>query len=228
MEIDKAFCQESKKYIEQILDKFCKNKTDQSVRTEDWQDKIILDLIQPGDSVLDLGCGDGNLLLNLKEKGADVQGVELDFSSVMNCVDKGVSVFHANLDEGLSFFHDNCFDYVVLEETAQTLRNPKKVFQEMLRLGKFGIITFPNFGYWKVRLGLLANGKMPVTDWLPYSWSDTPNIHLFTLLDFIEWTEQTNTQIVKGYTWKNGSICPLSDKDNLEAEEVLLILRKKS
>lgn len=244
MKIDKAFCEEGKDQVRELINKFCENNevkfsgdaksvlTQEEVKilkqqNNDWKDKVILDLIQPGDSVLDLGCGQGNLLLKLMNKGADVQGVEIDFESVMQSVEKGITVFQANLDQGLSFFKDNSFDYVVLEETAQTLHNPKKVFEEMLRIAKYSIVTFPNFGYWKVRFELLANGKMPVTEWLPYSWSDTPNIHLFTLLDFIEWTKASNTEIVKGYSWKKGKVWELGERDNLEAEEVLLILKKK-
>ena len=123
-----------------------------------WDHGLIEEHIPHGASVLDLGCGEGSLLARLmKTKGIHAQGIEIDFSLVLDCVTNGVPVFQANLDEGLAGFPDHSFDYVVLEETIQTLNRPRTVLSEMVRVGKLGIVTFPNFGFWRVRAHLLLN-----------------------------------------------------------------------
>jgi methionine biosynthesis protein MetW len=153
----------------------------------DWQFDIIAKEIPFASSVLDLGCGEGILLGRMaEEKNARVQGVELDPDKVAVCVEKGVPVIQADLDLGLKVFPDKSFDYVVLEETLQTLRHPDAILSEMRRVGKRGIVSFPNFGFWRVRLDLAVRGRMPVTGWLPHRWHETPNIHLFAIRDFMD------------------------------------------
>ncbi|MCX7935525.1 MAG: methionine biosynthesis protein MetW [Planctomycetota bacterium] len=190
-----------------------------------WQDGIIEQQIPPGASVLDLGCGSGVLLTRLIEiKQVRGQGVELDPIEVMKCVERGVPVFQADLDEGLQGFPDKGFDYVVLEETLQTLRRPREVLREMMRVGRRGIVSFPNFGYWRVRLDLGVRGRMPVTARLPYRWYDTPNIHLFTVQDFVDWAEEDHFRIAAGYALAEGQIREIQVSDNLYAEEALFII----
>jgi methionine biosynthesis protein MetW len=135
-------------------------------------------------SVLDLGCGDGSLLRYLREsRRVTGYGVEIDDDRVLACVKSGVNVIQGDLERGLSEFESRSFDYVVLSQTLQAVRNSERIVRDMLRVGREGIVTFPNFGYWRNRLQVLG-GHMPVSDNLPYQWHDTPNVHLCTISDF--------------------------------------------
>ncbi|WP_148714000.1 methionine biosynthesis protein MetW [Chitinolyticbacter meiyuanensis] len=144
----------------------------------------IADWITPGASVLDLGCGDGALLAWLAaNKDSRGYGVEIDVAGVTACVERGVSVIQSDLEAGLSTFEDKAFDFVVLSLTLQAMHNIEGILTEMLRVGRTGIVTFPNFGYWENRWQLLL-GRMPVSETIPYEWYNTPNIHLCTVYDF--------------------------------------------
>ncbi|HZM43646.1 MAG TPA: methionine biosynthesis protein MetW [Burkholderiales bacterium] len=148
-------------------------------------------------SVLDLGCGDGSLLRYLRDsRRVTGYGVEIDDGSVLACVKNGISVIQSDLDRGLSEFRDNSFDYVVLSQTLQSVRNSERIIREMLRVGRQGIVTFPNFGYWKNRLQV-AVGRMPVSENLPYQWFDTPNIHLCTIEDFERFCAERGVKILE-------------------------------
>ncbi|MCL5985153.1 MAG: methionine biosynthesis protein MetW [Actinobacteria bacterium] len=147
--------------------------------------KIIAELIDSRSRVLDLGCGDGSLLKYLvTEKSVVGRGVEITEEGMEICVSKGLSVLHGDIDEGLQDYKDGFFDYVVLSQTLQVVHRPKFVIKEMLRVGKKAVVSFPNFGNWRVRLDLLFSGRMPKSDVLPFEWYDTPNIHLCTVKDF--------------------------------------------
>ncbi len=140
--------------------------------------------IPKGASVLDLGCGDGSLLRYLKETRAVCgYGVEISDMDIVSCIANGVNVIQNDLDAGLSDFESNAFDFVILSQTLQATRHTEALIQEMLRVGREGIVSFPNFGYWRTRLDVLM-GNMPVSRELPYQWYDTPNVHLCTLKDF--------------------------------------------
>jgi methionine biosynthesis protein MetW len=140
--------------------------------------------VEHGSSVLDLGCGDGTLLRYLKEtRSTRGYGIEIADEGVLACVKNGVNVVQSDLERGLSGFEENSFDYVVLSQTLQAMKNSEIIMREMLRVGREGIVTFPNFGYWKNRLEVLK-GRMPVSENLPYEWFDTPNVHLCTIADF--------------------------------------------
>jgi methionine biosynthesis protein MetW len=144
----------------------------------------IADWIAPASHVLDLGCGDGALLAHLRDvKGCRGYGVELDDDHVAECVRARINVVQQNLDAGLRMFDDNMFDTVVLSQTLQAMHNAEGLLREMARVGRQGVVSFPNFGHWKHAVSLLA-GRMPVTKHIPYQWYDTPNIHLCTLKDF--------------------------------------------
>lgn len=189
-----------------------------------WQHKIINSVIPEHSSILDLGCGQGHLLERMKnEKSARVQGVEIAPENVEICVAKGVPVIQSDLDLGLSVFPDDGFDYVILEETLQTLRRPDLIITEMRRVGKRGIVTFPNFGYWRVRMDLAIRGRMPVSGWLPFRWYETPNIHLFTILDFLDHAESTGMKIISLHVLKDGGCQTYCDGDNIYAEEALVV-----
>lgn len=198
-----------------------------SASTLRWQDNLIEQLIPRGASVLDLGCGEGMLLDRLiRHKQVRGQGVELESEAVFRSVERDVPVLQCDLDDGLKGFAAGSFDYVVLEETLQTLRHPAGVLQEMLRVGATGIVSFPNFGHWRVRLDVALLGRMPVTPTLPWTWHDTPNIHLLTLDDFLHFAHAFRVRIADAYAFADGLVRPLRDGDNLHAEEVLLVVQR--
>lgn len=145
----------------------------------------IIKLVQPGSTVLDLGCGDGELLQRLaSERSCRGRGVEIDEHRIRACIGKGISVFQGNLDEGLADHESHSYDYVVLNQTLQMVHRPDRLLREMIRVGRNVIVGFPNFGYYQNRVQLAVRGRMPVTGTLPYQWFETPNIHLCTLRDF--------------------------------------------
>jgi methionine biosynthesis protein MetW len=158
--------------------------------------QLVISLVPEGSRVLDLGCGDGSLIAHLRdERGCEVRGVELAPAEVAAALGKGLSVVQADIDAGLSGYPDGRFDVVVLSQTIQVTRNPAFVLREMLRVGERGIVTFPNFGHWRVRGYLAFRGKMPVSESIPFSWYDTPNIHHTTLKDFREFVAANGGEI---------------------------------
>jgi len=155
--------------------------------------ELIEALVPNGARVLDLGCGDGRLLAQLAQnKGCQGYGIEINERYVLECIKRGVPVYHGDMMEGMTHYRDQSFDLVILSQTLQQTHRPLEVIQEMLRVGKTAIISFPNFGYWRVRLRLLISGRMPVNDLLPYTWHTTPNVHLCTVTDFRELCDANN------------------------------------
>lgn len=162
--------------------------------------QLIGDLINPGARVLDLGCGEGELLAYLAhEKKVTGYGVENSREAVNACLMKGVSVIEHDLNDGLARFPDASFDMVVMGETLQSMNAPHRLLRELLRIGEECIVTFPNFAHWRCRLQLLSNGRMPVAKHLPHQWYDTPNIHLCTLKDFNQLCSDENITIIDRY-----------------------------
>jgi len=165
--------------------------------------------IPPGAHILDLGCGDGTLLGYLAEqRGASGYGVEISRDDVLACVRRGVNVIQGDIERGLSDFADGSFDYVILSQTLQAVKNSEYVVQEMLRVGRQGIVTFPNFGYWRNRLQVML-GRMPVSDNLPYDWYDTPNIHLCTVADFEDFCAGHGVRVLERIVIRNGGVVSL-------------------
>ena len=154
---------------------------------------LISELIPPRAKVLDLGCGDGSLLAWLKEhKQVEPRGIEKKRDLVQKAIAQGVSVYQGDIDQGLTNYPDQAFDYVILSQTLQETRHPLGVMREMLRVGRHAIVTFPNFGHWSVRLAHLFSGRAPKTKLFPHNWYDSPNIHFLTVKDFEELVKQEN------------------------------------
>ena len=191
--------------------------------------QLIADLIEENSSVLDLGCGDGDLLEKLiTEKYVKGHGVELYHEHIFKCIEKGVPVIHADLDEGLNDYPDKSFDYVILSRTIQVVRRPYEVLQDMLRVGKTGIVSIINFGYWKIRSQLFFKGRMPKTKVLPYEWYNTPNIHLSTIKDIHALCRKENISILKqiNLVKEHSNRFGANLAPNLFADLAIFVLRK--
>jgi methionine biosynthesis protein MetW len=187
---------------------------------------IISGWVAPGSSVLDLGCGDGELSARLtQEKKANVQGIEIDEQAIYKCVAKGVSVLHGDIDSGLADYSDNSFDYVILNESFQQVKKPELVLTESLRVGKRVIVSFPNFVYYTARWQLFFKGSVPVTASLPYTWYNTPNLHFLSIKDFIGFCRERNITIEKtGFVGKGARVRLLP---NLTALVGIFLISKK-
>ena len=193
--------------------------------------KIILELLEENSRILDVGCDDGTLMQFLKKnKKVDIRGIEISKKKVQTCVAKGLTVLEGNAELDLKQFPDRSFDYVILGQTLQAFVNPQAVIKELLRIGKKAIVTIPNFGHWKVRLNLLTKGTMPVTKTLPNNWYNTPNIHMCTIRDFVEFSKVIDFKIFKSLALTNKSISKINELNlffkNLFAELGIFLIEK--
>ena len=197
---------------------------------KDWD--LIESLIKDQSRILDIGCGEGTLIQQLeKNLNAKVHGIEKNQELALQGIARGLNITHGDAAKDLSQYANQSFDYVILSQTLQAMIEPKKILKELLRIGSKAIVSFPNFGHWKIRLQLLFNGKMPITEGLPYSWYDTPNIHFFTLKDFQNLCNEMNIVIENSIgltnTGKqfsiNGSLLPA----NIITNEAIFLLSYK-
>jgi methionine biosynthesis protein MetW len=190
---------------------------------EDYQ--IIGEIVEPNSSVLDLGCGEGELLAWLAErKRAKARGVEISPASVRKCVALGLSVYQGDIDQGLADYPDQCFDYVVLSQTLQETHRPLNVLREMIRVGRRAIVAFPNFGHWTVRHSLLWTGHAPKTRHLPFEWYDSPNIHFLTVLDFEDLIRRQGWKKERSYFLRGGR--RIGFWPSLRCDSAIYLIRK--
>ena len=191
--------------------------------------EIVSEMIEPGSAVLDLGCGDGELLKELVDnKNVNGLGIEINQDFVVKALEKGLQIVQDNIDEGLKDFENGQWDYVILNQTLQSTVKPEFVVEEMLRIGKKVILSFPNFAYWRVRSYLFFKGKMPKSDFLPFEWYNTPNIHLLTVNDFFEFCQKRNIKIEKAIYCTKGRIknSIFRATANLLSEEAIFLISK--
>jgi homoserine O-acetyltransferase len=189
--------------------------------------EIIESLIEPGVSVLDAGCGDGQLLANLiRDKTIRAEGIELEYNYVLACISRGIPVIQRDIEKGLANYGDKSFDVIILSQTLQTLKNPEKVFKELLRVGKKVIVSFPNFANWNCRLQLLLKGRAPVTCQLPYTWYDTPNIHFLSLKDFDRFCDTIGAKIERKIPLIKSRRSPLKFAPNIFADQAIYVTSK--
>jgi len=158
---------------------------------------VVAQMVEPRSRVLDVGCGDGELLKLLEARGVDGRGIELSREGVNECVAKGLAVIQGDADTDLANYPDDAFDYVILSQTLQATLRPRAVLEHMLRIGSHAVVSFPNFGHWRIRLALLFGGQMPTTANLPETWYDTPNIHFCTIKDFRHLCEVAGAKMEK-------------------------------
>ena len=193
--------------------------------------KVIADLIEKDKRVLDVGCADGTLMKFLKDnKNINIRGLEISKEKVQTCIAKGLTVIEGNAEKDLKQFPDKSFDYVILSQTLQAFLDPEVVINELLRVGKKAIVTIPNFGYWKVRLHLLIKGTMPITKTLPDEWYNTPNLHMCTIKDFVQFAKSRNFKIFKSLALNNQSASIINNSNlgikNLIADLGIFLIEK--
>lgn len=195
--------------------------------------RTVAGLVQPGTTLLDIGCGEGELLQWLKEhKGVKGRGIELSPQGVNSAISKGLAVIQGDANTDLQHYPDSVYDYAVLSQTLQALQNPREVLEQMVRIARHAIVSVPNFGHWKNRLYLACRGRMPVTKTLPYEWYNTPNIHFCTITDFVMLCSELGLNIEKRlYVTHQGEISPFRSTGlfaNMFGEQGVFLVQRKA
>ena len=193
--------------------------------------KIIANSIQRDKSILDVGCGDGELMKFIYENiSKKIRGLEISKDNVQKCIQKGLTVIEGNAEIDLQQFPSNSFDYVILSQTLQAFLNPEKVISDLLRIGKTSIVTIPNFGFWKVRFNLLFKGTMPVTKTLPNEWYNTPNLHMCSIKDFVNFCNDRKINLFKSLALTNNKVSSINKFNlnfkNLTSELGIFLIEK--
>ena len=193
--------------------------------------KIIANSIQKEKSILDVGCGDGELMKFIYENiSKKIRGLEISKDNVQKCIQKGLTVIEGNAEIDLQQFPSNSFDYVILSQTLQAFLNPEKVISDLLRIGKTSIVTIPNFGFWKVRFNLLFKGTMPVTKTLPNEWYNTPNLHMCSIKDFVNFCNDRKINLFKSLALTNNKVSSINKFNlnfkNLTSELGIFLIEK--
>ena len=193
--------------------------------------KIIANSIQKDKLILDVGCGDGELMKFIYENiSKKIRGLEISKDNVQKCIQKGLTVIEGNAEMDLQQFPNNSFDYVILSQTLQAFLNPEKVISDLLRIGKRSIVTIPNFGFWKVRLNLLFKGTMPVTKTLPNEWYNTPNLHMCSIKDFVNFCNDRKINLFKSLALTNNKVSSINKLNlnfkNLTSELGIFLIEK--
>ena len=193
--------------------------------------KIIANSIQREKSILDVGCGDGELMKFIYENiSKKIRGLEISKDNVQKCIQKGLTVIEGNAEMDLQQFPSNSFDYVILSQTLQAFLNPEKVISDLLRIGKTSIVTIPNFGFWKVRFNLLFKGTMPVTKNLPNQWYNTPNLHMCSIKDFVNFCNKRKINLFKSLALTNNKVSSINKFNlnfkNLTSELGIFLIEK--
>ena len=193
--------------------------------------KIIANSIQREKSILDVGCGDGELMKFIYENiSKKIKGLEISKDNVQKCIQKGLTVIEGNAEIDLQQFPNNSFDYVILSQTLQAFLNPEKVISDLLRIGKTSIVTIPNFGFWKVRFNLLFKGTMPVTKTLPNEWYNTPNLHMCSIKDFVNFCNDRKINLFKSLALTNNKVSSINKFNlnfkNLTSELGIFLIEK--
>ena len=193
--------------------------------------KIIANAIQREKSILDVGCGDGELMKFIYENiSKKIRGLEISKDNVQKCIQKGLTVIEGNAEMDLRQFPSNSFDYVILSQTLQAFLNPEKVISDLLRIGKTSIVTIPNFGFWKVRFNLLFKGTMPVTKTLPNEWYNTPNLHMCSIKDFVNFCNDRKINLFKSLALTNNKVSSINKFNlnfkNLTSELGIFLIEK--
>ena len=193
--------------------------------------KIIANSIQSDKSILDVGCGDGELMKFIHENiSKKIRGLEISKDNVQKCIQKGLTVIEGNAEMDLQQFPSNSFDYVILSQTLQAFLNPEKVMSDLLRIGKTSIVTIPNFGFWKVRFNLLFKGTMPVTKTLPNEWYNTPNLHMCSIKDFVNFCNDRKINLFKSLALTNNKVSSINKFNlnfkNLTSELGIFLIEK--
>ena len=192
-------------------------------------DELLLEQVDDGSRVIDLGCGDGRLLDRLRsERGCRVLGVELGEAEVTAVIGRGLSVIRADLDQGLGDIPDDSFDTAVLSQTLQQVQRPTTVLREMLRVARRALVVVPNFGHWRIRLKVIQQGRAPVTDSLPYEWYDTPNLHVCSMHDIRDLVEQLGMKVVREIPIIGGRPVERAWWANLRADSAMYVLERAS